>query len=84
MCAISRIWDQDDVVFKTGQEPALVDLVKQIFALKLFSISLTQRGVGDSNGNGLTERAAQSPASRPGSRVCILSVHGGWNVVRTC
>ena len=50
-----------DVVFKTDQEPALVDLVKQICALRPSSRScLTHSGVGDSKGNGLAERAVQS------------------------
>ena len=49
-----------DVVFKTDQEPALVDLMKQICALRPSSRScLTHSGVGDSKGNGLAERAVQ-------------------------
>ena len=50
-----------DVVFKTDQEPALVELMKQICALRPSSRScLTHSGVGDSEGNGLAERAVQS------------------------
>ena len=50
-----------DVVFKTDQEPALVDLIKQICALRPSSRScLTHSGVGDSKRNGLAERAVQS------------------------
>ena len=48
-------------MFKTDQEPALVDLMKQICALRPSSRScLTHSGVGDSKGNGLAERAVQS------------------------
>ena len=50
-----------DVVFKTDQEPALVDLMKEICALRPSSrSSLTHSGVGDSTGNGLAEPAVQS------------------------
>ena len=47
-----------DVVFKTDQEPALVDLVKQIFALRPSSRSCLT--LGGSKGDGLAERAVQS------------------------
>jgi hypothetical protein len=50
-----------DVVFKTDQEPALIDLVNQICALRPESRSCcTHSGVGDSKGNGFAERAVQS------------------------
>ncbi len=50
-----------DVMFKTDQEPALVDLVNQICSLRPESRScLSHSGVGDSKGNGLAERAVQS------------------------
>ena len=44
-----------DVVFKTDQEPALVDLVRPSSRS-----CLTHSGVGDSKGNGLAERAVQT------------------------
>ena len=50
-----------DVVFKSDQEPALVDLLNQICSLRAGSRACTTHsGVGDSKGNGLAERAVQS------------------------
>ncbi len=62
MCRdLKKFGIRGDVMFKTDQEPALVDLVNQICSLRPESRScLSHSGVGDSKGNGLAERAVQS------------------------
>ncbi len=50
-----------DVVFRSEQEPAFIDLLNQICSMRPSSRACTTHsGVGDSKGNGLAERAVQS------------------------
>ncbi len=58
---IKKFGIRGDVVFRSDQEPALVDLLNQICSMRPSSRACTTHsGVGDSKGNGMAERAVQS------------------------